>query len=95
MTLSDLIKEKDYDKIVFRMIYHIKTSSEKVLKKEIFYGTGYSKKGVFYALDDDNYDEELSKEPVSYREWETPDKDIKAGLTIVFDFSNNSESGED
>lgn len=90
MTLNELIKEKDYDRIEFRILYNIRGLCEKPQTREKFYGLGYSKQGKFYSADGDNYDEELTKELVSFSEWENPKKNIKNGLTVVYDFSENT-----
>lgn len=88
MTLEEIIKEKDYDYIEFRMICEARKNGS------IFYGAAKSVDGELISLDGDNYDEELNMEPVSKREFKNPDRHVEKGLTVIFDFLNNNDLGE-
>lgn len=74
MKVSDLIKNKDYDYIEWRV-----TSSD---SEEIFFGKSASKDGKLISLDGDSYDEDT--EIIRYEEWSNPKKEIQNGLTVVF-----------
>ena len=73
MKIEDLIKEKDYDYIEYRMI--IPSGSN------IFAGHFSSKDGKIISLDGDSYS--ASEEVLSYKEWSKPQNNIKNGLTVV------------
>ena len=75
MKISDLIKNKDYDYIEWRV-----TSSD---GQEIFFGKAASKDGDLISLDGDSYDEDT--EIIRYEEWSNPKKEIQNGLTVVFE----------
>lgn len=74
MIVKDLIKNKDYDYISWRV-----TAPESIEENDIFFGACKSKNGELIPLDGDTYyDDELV---LSYEEWDTDE--IKNGLTIV------------
>ena len=73
MTIGDLIKNKDYDYVSYRL-----TLPE---GDDIFAGCFASKGGEIIPLDGDIYDE--NEEVLSYEEWSQPENDIKNGLTVV------------
>ena len=75
MTVSDLIKNKDYDYIEWRATSPYDNS-------DMFFGATQSKDGKLIPLDYDSYYEET--EIISYEEWSELDKGIKNGLTIVY-----------
>ncbi len=78
MCLNDLIREKDYDCIELRMVCRERKSGS------IFYGRVRSENGKLVSPDGDNFDEELFMKPVSLEEWVNKKKNIKNGLTVVF-----------
>ena len=74
MTIGELINNKDYDYISYRLT--LRDGSD------TFAGCFASKAGEIIPLDGDIiYDE--NDEVLSYREWSQPDDDVKDGLTIV------------
>lgn len=73
MIIEDLIKEKDYDYIEYRIT--IPSGSN------IFAGHFSSKDGLIISLDGDSYS--ASEEILSYKEWSKPQNNIKNGLTVV------------
>lgn len=75
MTVADIIKNKDYDYIEWRVIFPYDDS-------DMFFGATQSKDGKLIPLDYDSYYEET--EIISYEEWSELDKGIKNGLTIVY-----------
>lgn len=80
MTLKDLISKKDYDYIQFRctMPETDLTCIDSIEKTSEWYGSGYSKNGIFYPNDDDYYSID---EPIFYYKEE---KDtLKEILTII------------
>lgn len=74
MTIGDLIKNKDYDYIGYRI-----TAPEWLGKPDIFFGACKSKDGVLIPLDYDSYSED--EVVLSWEEWSTDE--IKNGLTVV------------
>lgn len=74
MTVKDLIKNKDYDYISWRM-----TLPEGFDEKDIFFGATRSENGKLIPLDGDVYYEDT--EVLSYEEWSSVDVDH--GLTVV------------
>ena len=78
MTVGDLIKNKDYDYISWRV-----TLPEKAGGGDTFFGCTESKNGKLFALDGDIYSERT--EVLKYREWSKEEDGIKNGLTIVFE----------
>lgn len=74
MIVKDLIKNKDYDYISWRV-----TLPEKYGGGDIFFGQCRSQNGELISLDGDIYSEEDSV--ISYEEWS--DDEIKNGLTVI------------
>ena len=74
ITIGDLIKNKDYDFISYRV-----TPPKGVWEEDIFFGVCKSQNGELISLDGDTYDE--SEEVVRWEEWST-DK-VSRGLTVV------------
>lgn len=73
MTIGDLIKNKDYDYIEYRLTYSNGS--------DIFARCFKSEGGEIIPLDGDCYSK--NEEILSYEEWENPKKSIKNGLTII------------
>ena len=73
MTIGELIKNKDYDYVSYRL-----TLPE---GDDTFAGCFASKGGEIIPLDGDIYDKD--EEVISYEEWSQPEDDIKNGLTVV------------
>lgn len=74
MTIGDLIKNKDYDCISYRL-----TLPD---GDDAFAGYFASKDGEIISLDGDTiYDE--NDEVLSYKEWSEPEEGIQNGLTVV------------
>lgn len=73
MTIRDLIKNKDYDYIEYRIMLPN--------GNDIFVGCFSLKSGEFISLDGDNYNKD--EEILSYREWSNFKENIKNGLTII------------
>ena len=73
MTIGDLIKNKDYDYISYRLTLPNGDNT--------FAGCFASKDGEIISLDGDIYDK--NEEVLSYEEWTSPEDDIQNGLTIV------------
>lgn len=76
MTVKDLIKNKDYDYISWRV-----TLPEKADGGDTFFGATRSENGKLISLDGDSYDEDT--EVLSYEEWSSVSVDN--GLTIVYE----------
>ena len=74
MTIGELIKDKDYDYVEYRI-----TLPEKVGGGDTFFGSFKVKKGKIIPNDGDCYNPD--EEVVSYEEWSSGK--IKKGLTIV------------
>lgn len=81
MTVKDLIKNKDYDYISYRL--KIPKDKEKYYGKSIFIGCATSKDGKLISLDGDTYKEDDTV--LEYEEWSKPEENIKSGLTVVID----------
>lgn len=79
MTVKDLIKNKDYDYISYRL----KIPKEKYYGKSIFIGCAASKEGKLISLVGDTYEEDDTV--LEYEEWSKPEENIKSGLTVVID----------
>lgn len=77
MRIGEIIKNKDYDYISWRV-----TLPEAFGGGDTFFGATKSKDGKLIPLDGDNYSEDT--EIISYEEWDNPDEGIKNGLTVVF-----------
>ena len=74
MTIGDLIKNKDYDYVSYRL-----TLPD---GDDIFVGCFASKDGKIISLDGDTiYDED--DEVLSFKEWSKSEDNIQNGLTIV------------
>ena len=73
MTIGDLINNKDYDYVSYRLT--LRDGSD------TFAGCFASKDGEIIPLDGDSYDKE--EEVLSYEEWDKPEEGIKNGLTVV------------
>lgn len=73
MTIGDLIKNKDYDYVSYRLTL---TDGD-----DIFAGYFASKSGEIISLDGDIYSK--NEEVLNYEEWTSPEDDIQNGLTIV------------
>ena len=76
MTVGDLIQNKDYDYISWRV-----TLPEKIGGGDTFIGCTRSENGKLIPLDGDIYLEKT--EILEYREWSDEEEGIKNGLTIV------------
>ena len=72
MTIGDLIKNKDYDYVSYRLT--LRDGSD------TFAGCFASKDGEIIPLDGDIYDKD--EEVLRYEEWSQPTK-IQNGLTVV------------
>ena len=73
MTIGDLIKNKNYDYVEYRLTIPS--------GRDIFAGCFKSENGEIIPLDDDSYSK--NEEVLSYEEWSNPKQDIKNGLTVV------------
>ena len=73
MTIGDLIKNKDYDYVSYRLTL---PNSD-----DTFAGCFASKDGEIIPLDGDIYDKD--EEVLSYEEWSKQEDDINNGLTVV------------
>ena len=73
MTIGDLIKNKDYDYISYRLT--LPNGSD------TFAGCFASKGGEIISLDGDIYNKD--EEVLSYEEWTSPEDDVQNGLTII------------
>lgn len=80
MQVEDLIRNKDYDYICWR----IKLDEEDmdILGEDsIFFGVCRSENGELISMDRDTYSDE--EEVLSYEEWSKPEKGISNGLTVI------------
>ena len=73
MTIYDLIKNKDYDYVSYRLTLPEGDS--------VFAGCFSSKNGEIIPLDGDIYDK--NEEVLSYEEWARTEDNIQNGLTVV------------
>lgn len=73
MTIGDLIKNKDYDCVSYRLALRD--------GDDTFAGCFASKGGEIIPLDGDTYDKD--EEVLSYEEWSKPEDNIQNGLTVV------------
>lgn len=80
MTVGDLIKNKDYDYISWRITLP-KSIVDKCDEDSVFIGSCFSKNGklIFNGNDTDYYEDEVV---IKYEEWTRPDKDIENGSTV-------------
>ncbi len=76
MTVGDLIKNKDYDYISWRV-----TLPEKAGGGDTFFGCCKSVGGELISLDHDSYYK--NEVVLKYEEWSDPENDIQNGLTVV------------
>jgi len=77
MTVGDLIKDKNYDYISWRV-----TLPEDLGGEDIFFGAAKSENGKLISLDGDSYSE--CTEIIGYEEWDNPEEGIKNGLTVIY-----------
>lgn len=89
MTLSNLIKKKDYDFISIRI-----TMPKHISDNSVFMGAAKSINGKLLPLDGDAYDE--NEEVLMYEEWSCKERGINNGLTVVFkgNWKNNTPAKE-
>ena len=73
MTIGDLIKNKNYDYVSYRLT--LRDGSD------TFACCFVSKDGEIILLDGDIYDKD--EEVLNYEEWTQPEDDINNGLTVV------------
>ena len=73
MTIGDLIKNKDYDYISYRLTLPN--------GDDTFAGCFASKAGEIISLDGDIYNK--NEKVLSYEEWSQSENDIQNGLTVV------------
>ena len=76
-TIGDLIKDKGYDYISYRLTVDDKS-------KSFFAGCFRSENGKIISLDGDVYS--LDEEVLRYEEWNKPEEGIYKGLTVVVDY---------
>lgn len=79
--VKDLIKNKDYDYISYRL--KIPDDKVELYGNSIFIGCAASKDGKLIFLDRDTYKEDDTV--LEYEEWSKPEENIKSGLTVVID----------
>lgn len=75
-TIGDLIKNKDYDYVEYRVT--IPSANE---QKDIFAGAFRTESGKIIPLDGDIYDK--NKEVIKSEEWSDLENGIKNGLTVI------------
>ena len=75
-TIGDLIKNKDYDYVEYRVA--IPSADE---QKDIFAGAFRTESGKIIPLEGDIYDQ--NKKVIELEEWSDLEKGIKNGLTII------------
>ena len=73
MTIGDLIKNKDYDYVSYRLILPD--------GNDTFAGCFASKGGEIISLDGDTYSN--NEEVLNYEEWSSPEDNVQNGLTVV------------
>ncbi|HAU87086.1 MAG TPA: hypothetical protein DCW90_16840 [Lachnospiraceae bacterium] len=74
--IGDLIKNKDYDYVSYRISWK---------DQDIFAGYFKAENGKIISLDGDSYD--LDEEVIRSEEWNNPDKGVSHGLTVVVEGS--------
>ena len=74
--IGDLIKDKDYDYVAYRISWK---------NEDIFAGSFKAEDGKIISLDGDSYD--LDDEVIRSKEWNNPDEGIENGLTVVVEGS--------
>ena len=85
-TIGDLIKDKDYDYISYRLTMKDKSES-------FFAGCFKSENGKIIPLDGDVYS--LDEEVLQYEKWDKPEEGIYKGLTVVVDYDWESDDKEE
>lgn len=75
-TIGDLIKNKDYDYVEYRI--NVSFTDE---QKDIFAGAFRTESGKIIPLDGGIY--ESDKKVIKSEEWSNPEKGIKNGITII------------
>lgn len=75
-TIGDLIKNKDYDYVEYRV-----TIPSADRQDDIFAGAFRTESGKIIPLDVDIYDQ--NKKVIELEEWSDPEKGIKNGLTVI------------
>ena len=78
MIVKDLIKDKDYDYISWRVML-----PDNIGNEDIFFGYCASKNGELIPLDGDVYSDK--EDVLKYEEWSNPKDGIKNGLTTVIE----------
>ena len=73
MTIGNLIKNKNYDYVEYRLTI--------LSDSDIFAGCFKSENGEIIPLDGDSYSK--NEEVLSYGEWTQPEDGIDNGLTVV------------
>lgn len=73
MTIAELIKNKDYDYVSYRIVLPD--------GEDTFAGCFRTKKGEIISLDGDIYS--ADEEVIRYEEWSKPEERIRRGLTVV------------
>lgn len=82
MKLKDLIKNKDYNCISYRL--KMPDDKVRIYGESIFIGEAASKNGKLFSLDGDTiYDGD--DVVMEFKEWSQPEENIKNGLTVVVD----------
>ncbi len=74
--IGDLIKNKDYDYVAYRISWK---------NEDIFAGSFKAENGRIVPLDGDTYS--LNEEVIRSEEWNNPDKGVLNGLTVVVEGS--------
>ena len=89
MTVKDLITNKDYDYISWRLAIpeHLQ---ETFNDTTLFFGVAASKDGELMSLDGDSYSED--EVVLSYEEWSEPENKVVNGLTVVLEWDYWEES---
>lgn len=89
MTVRDLIKNKDYDYISWRIMLPERFKDESEYEEGVFIGQCRSENGKLISLDGDTiYDED--DVVLKYEEWSNPSKGIYNGLTVVVEDCNEN-----
>ena len=76
LTIGDLIKNKDYNYVEYRI--NISFTDE---QKDVFAGAFRTESGNIIPLDGGIYDSD--KKVIKSEEWSNPEKGIKNGITII------------
>lgn len=74
--IGDLIKNKDYDYVSYRISWK---------DHDIFAGSFKAENGKIIPLDGDTYS--LNEEVIRSEEWSNPEKGVENGLTVVVEGS--------